>query len=734
VTVVPLSSAHAPRLRGLIYGDVDLNLLDGSSIWLVSLVQTLSRGEVDLTVLLKAPIQRELLIEPLRAINGVRPIDPREVVPSVKRRLSVEQAVDALVRMHRDGPYGFVLLRGFALCRHAAAQPELRGRLWCYVTDIPQRAEELDDETRAALAEICEASQFILCQTDALRGHLEAYVPAARRRTAMLPPMLPPIDRPSPDDDPPAARTSSPRATQRPRRIVYAGKLAPMYTTRELVEAFARMREQAPDLELHVYGDKIHNPPDLPDYQETMRALLEQTEGLVWHGGRPRDEVLAALPEAGVAWSWRHRALDDSLELSTKILEYGSAGLPVVLNRTEQHERLLGADYPLFASNLDEALAALRLVWSEPALAGAAAERTRRAAQGFEMPAIFRRHLSPLLERAARPDRGALAKTVLIAGHDLRFIAGIGDQLERAGHRIVVDKWTSHVGHDEGESLRLLEEADVVICEWCLGNAVWYSHHKRKGQRLLVRFHLQERDTEHPAGVDLSAVDRVIFISPQILEEARDRFGWDDGKLVLVPNYVDGTDLDRPKLPGAELSLGIAGICPARKRLDLALDIVERLRLRDRRFSLRIKGKRPEEYDWLWRRPEEREYYEAQWARLRHSPLLSEGVRFEGYGDDMGAWYQTVGFLLSTSDFEGSHVCVAEGARSGGVPIVFPWEGADRVYPAEWVVHSVDEAVNRIWELLASGTWDDVRRAAQEHARREFDVVRIARAWRELIA
>ena len=111
------------------------------------------------------------------------------------------------------------------------------------------------------------------------------------------------------------------------------------------------------------------------------------------------------------------------------------------------------------------------------------------------------------------------------------------------------------MGHDEDESLRLLEQADVVLCEWCLGNAVWYSHRKRPGQKLLVRLHLQERDTEYPAALDLEAVDRVIFISPAILEELRDRLGWDDGKLILVPNYVDGTNLDRPKLAGAEWAI-----------------------------------------------------------------------------------------------------------------------------------------------------------------------------------
>jgi len=75
-------------------------------------------------------------------------------------------------------------------------------------------------------------------------------------------------------------------------------------------------------------------------------------------------EQIAA--EGDIGLSWRHPELDASLELSTKVLEFGQLGLPVILNRTPMHEDLLGADYPLFAASLDDvadvaALAGLRL-------------------------------------------------------------------------------------------------------------------------------------------------------------------------------------------------------------------------------------------------------------------------------------------------------------------------------------------------------------------------------------
>ena len=61
----------ARPIRVLLYGDLNLNLIDGSAIWLQSLAETLAVGErVDLTVLLKAPEERGLITDALHAIPG----------------------------------------------------------------------------------------------------------------------------------------------------------------------------------------------------------------------------------------------------------------------------------------------------------------------------------------------------------------------------------------------------------------------------------------------------------------------------------------------------------------------------------------------------------------------------------------------------------------------------------------------------------------------------------------
>ncbi len=61
----------ALRPRALVYGDVDMNLLDGSAIWLQSVTQALVAAGCSVTLALKAPIRTDRLVAPLLAMDEV---------------------------------------------------------------------------------------------------------------------------------------------------------------------------------------------------------------------------------------------------------------------------------------------------------------------------------------------------------------------------------------------------------------------------------------------------------------------------------------------------------------------------------------------------------------------------------------------------------------------------------------------------------------------------------------
>ncbi|PEC45794.1 glycosyl transferase family 1 [Priestia megaterium] len=320
---------------------------------------------------------------------------------------------------------------------------------------------------------------------------------------------------------------------------------------------------------------------------------------------------------------------------------------------------------------------------------------------------------------------------VLFAGHDLKF-AGIimNDLSNRAEYEIKTDEWTGHNAHDEAQSKLCLEWADVIVCEWGLGNAVWYSNHKKPHQRLIVRMHLQERDTVYPLQFNMEKIDRIIAISPYVYEEFYRIFKFPREKMTMIYNIVDADRLDKPKVNDARFHLGIIGICPQRKRLDLAVDMFEKLWLEDNRYKLYVKGKMPQEYSWLWNKEEEREYYESIFARIENAPWKNSVV-FEGFGD-ISEWLSKVGFVLSTSDFESFHLSPSEGMASGSYPIILKWDGSDTIYPKEYLFADVEEAVERITLLNSSALPNDFSNA-KDYVRANFGVEQITNQWSQLI-
>ena len=57
--------------RAIVYGDIDLNLIDGSAIWLQSVTQALARAGCAVTLVLRAPVRTSRLIAPLLAEPGI---------------------------------------------------------------------------------------------------------------------------------------------------------------------------------------------------------------------------------------------------------------------------------------------------------------------------------------------------------------------------------------------------------------------------------------------------------------------------------------------------------------------------------------------------------------------------------------------------------------------------------------------------------------------------------------
>jgi glycosyltransferase involved in cell wall biosynthesis len=376
----------------LLYSPANLNQVDGSTIWVESVAQTLLVDpRVEVTLPLRAPQRRDVVTGALRRLGRVQLVDIHPRLAARNLGLTTTQALDLIERLDRARPFDAILLRSFQLCLRATERASLRGRIWsCYILE-PER--DRDDPTyRGDMSRIAAASRHVVVQSEGMRRLLESVVPEARGRTILLPPGIPETTSQRADPDRPV------------RRLIYTGKFHPFYPVERMIEFLTELRRDGvPDLEFHVAGDKIMNVERDPGYAARMRRLLETTPGVVWHGSLPRDEVADLVAVGGVAmniWDYGHGPRMNELVVSTKLLDYASVGVPVVLTRTPTQLELYGDDYPLFVDTVDEALPLLRRVLTEPDLYRRTAQRSYEASRPFTYPRVHAL-IAPYLDAAA---------------------------------------------------------------------------------------------------------------------------------------------------------------------------------------------------------------------------------------------------------------------------------------------------------------------------------------------
>jgi glycosyltransferase involved in cell wall biosynthesis len=395
-------------IRVLLYSPANLNQVDGSTIWVDSVVQTLIVGpDVHVTVPLRSPVRRDLITGALGRRPRVELIDAHPRIAARTLGLTTTQALDLIERLDRGRPFDAILLRSFALCHRAIERPSLRGRVWSAYILEPER--DPDDPTyRSEMAAIAAFSRWVVVQSEGMRELLESIVPDARGRTLLLPPAIP-AELP--------ARVDPGRPV---RRLLYTGKFHPFYPVDRLLDTFIGFQRRLPDLEFHIAGDKIVRLADDPAYAPALERRLRETPGVVWHGSLSREGVADLLAGGGVAvslWDYRHGSHMNDLVVSTKLLDYAAVGLPVVLNRTPTQERLLGPDYPLFVDDLDSAPDAIWAALTEAERYAAASRRTFEASRAFTYPAVHASIADALAaSSAARRSRSVAASDPRRAG------------------------------------------------------------------------------------------------------------------------------------------------------------------------------------------------------------------------------------------------------------------------------------------------------------------------------
>ncbi|MBB3142611.1 glycosyltransferase family protein [Halomonas organivorans] len=678
--------------RVLICGNPDLNYIDGSSIWAQTIaLATAATGSAQVEFLARSTPARDELYAPLKANANVTILDGSDRQYWQGRgfaRITPAMMGELAIRLDRETPYDVIIVRGLEIATQLLEAPDVLAKCWMYLTDIPQAVAEYTHDQRLVMQRLAQGCQRLLCQTEGFQALWQALVPDLEAdKVRLYTPVIPDL----PDTLPPIV--------ERPRRAIYAGKFKGDWMTLEMAEAWPAIHRELVGSELVMIGDKIHGEPDRPDYKSRMLDVLGHTSGLRWLGAQSREAVQQQLLQARVGLSWRHEGMNDTVEYSTKILEYGGAGCAAILNRNPLHEQLLGHDYPLFANSDAEFRRQLTRALNEPQIAQQAADALRHLAERH----TFSTRVSEMRQWLKDAPKAPVTKSktkVLVAGHDLKFFTLLQKKLEATGQfEFLVDQWQGHNKHDEARSHALLEQVDVIFCEWCLGNLQWYSHNKKPHQRLVARFHAQESRTPYMGEANWDNIDHISFVSEHTRRQALEVFtGFPLDKTSVIPNYLDDTKFTPKKKTGdARFTLGMVGVAPKSKRLDRAVDLLETLLEEDNRYSLRVKGKHPLDYEWLLKREDELVYYHNLFERINSNPRLRHKVIFDPPGDDVNEWFTMIGIILSPSDHESFHMAIGEGMLTGAMPVIWDWEGAVQVWGEEAVVSNISQAKSNIF-------------------------------------
>jgi glycosyltransferase involved in cell wall biosynthesis len=623
-----------------------------------------------------------------------------------------------------DGQLSFdlVIVRGTQVSAHVSDSETLGHKSWLYITDIAHPSSRLTSDNLAMLRRTVGQCKRFFVQTEAARSYIEAIIPEAAGKTLVLTPMVPDeyfeLQQPAPSVDQEIS-------------AVYSGKFAKKWRTLEMCSLPEAAASAGVALKLSLIGDKFQDEPQDQSWSSRMRDAIA-LPGVNWLGGMSRDEAVKEVSRHDIGLSWRDASMDGSLEISTKVLEYAALGVLPLVNRNAAHLELFGPDYPLYVDE-DSASSVLEtLSRTGEALASLKAEVSDRV-RPYSISASAAR-LRTYFERA-EGDYASIARArkktrVLIASHDLKFAGELVASLEaRDDIELAFDHWKTLHHHDVQESERLRNWADVIICEWCGPNAVWYSNNKLSRQKLIVRLHMFELRGPWLKNISAEHIDSLICVSQLYVDRTLAQTGWSKTNIQVIPNAVDIDDLARPKETDHNFRLGLVGIVPMRKRLDRAIDLLEQLLQEDDRYTLHVRGRMPWEYAYEWNKPLQREAYLEIFERIGRSDALRDAVVFEPFGPDMASWMRKIGYILSPSSDESFHLAPAEGMASGAIPVFWERPGVNEIFSNRWT-HTNTEDASKFISRMNKSTSDRVAesKAASAYAGR-FDMRSIGEKW-----
>jgi glycosyltransferase involved in cell wall biosynthesis len=300
-------------------------------------------------------------------------------------------------------------------------------------------------------------------------------------------------------------------------------------------------------------------------------------------------------------------------------------------------------------------------------------------------------------------------------------LRGLGTRRELVGARL-----RQALGEEAVPDYELLEElehAGALFVDWADRGALAAVMSVPEGLRVVLRIHSMDALSPWVHLLDWSRVDDLVLVSEHLRVLVERLLGerLAGTRVHVVPNVLVPERLPTHKTEGHRRRLLMVGWAQRVKDPVWALEILGALRATDPSWRLSLVGA---DFPTGAVRSQ-RAYAREFWARLAQDDVRG-AVDFVAFTRDLAPHLAASGFVLSTSRRESFGMGLVEGAASGAVPVVRDWpvfaslDGARGLFPDEWVVGTVEEAVARISSLEDERAWQEASQEARRVVHERF--------------
>ncbi|PID29169.1 MAG: hypothetical protein CR982_03620 [Candidatus Cloacimonadota bacterium] len=276
---------------------------------------------------------------------------------------------------------------------------------------------------------------------------------------------------------------------------------------------------------------------------------------------------------------------------------------------------------------------------------------------------------------------------VLAQNNNLNFMKNTISHLKKRYDLKVYDATKS-------ESLALAyKESDILWLEWADFNLLQISQLPKKC-KLITRLHSYEAYLPYLDSIEWQKVDKIIFISPQIMEYLKSKLPTLNNLDTLV-YQSEGINLNRFKFKERTHGFNFAyiGHLIQTKNISLLLQIIKMVTEKDSRYRFDIFGKFALDGGSISKEIPER-YFHNQVKRLK----LEKFITLHGHidQDTMIKRLENTNYIISTSYREGLPFNILECMAMGIKPIIHSWPGAEICFDEKFIFDYMGE----IFEMI----------------------------------